>query len=354
MIRFSAALVVVAVGVLIGGVATSTLSLVYVAIVLSALALIALAIGVALKRDELFGVTGQPVEDVMGAAAGQSAPGVQRGGYPAPSSYVRGMGAPAPGPAVPVAPPAPAMPVPAPVAPSVPAPAASGPAGVADTRSDLAAYRADVPEKAEKKPGPGLDQTRLDLSPVLANETAAPIVGPTAAEETRFDLPAARPEGTTGPEKAAPGVPLPVPEEGRSAADETRFDLPAARSPGSATDTPPAAADETRFDLPAQPPASAQPPAPAQPQAPAQPPAPASSAGPAAPAGSASGTKAAAGDTQVAIIPGVPRYHAPNCILIRFMEEEELEKMTLDEAKAAGCTPCTACQSDPSTDTATD
>jgi hypothetical protein len=325
VIRFSAALVVVAVGVLIGGVATSTLLLVYVAIVLSALALIALAIGVALKRDELFGVTGKPVEDVMGAAAGQSAPGVQQGGYPAPPSHVRGMGAPAPGPAMPVAPPAPAMPVPAPVAPPAPAPA-----GVADTRSDLTAYRADVPEKVEKKPGPGLDETRLDLSPVLANETAAPIVRPTAAEETRFDLPAARPEGTARPEetarpeKAAPDVPPPAPEERRSTADETRFDLPA------------------------------QPPAPAQPSAPAQPPAPVPSAGPAAPAGSASGAKAAAGDTQVAIIPGVPRYHAPNCILIRFMEEEELEKMTLEEAKAAGCTPCTACQADPSSDTATD
>ncbi len=55
MIRFSAGLVVVAIGVLIGGVATSKLSLVYVAIAVSAVALVALAIGVALKRDELFG-----------------------------------------------------------------------------------------------------------------------------------------------------------------------------------------------------------------------------------------------------------------------------------------------------------
>ena len=55
MIRFSAGLVVVAIGVLIGGVATSKLSLVYVAIAVSAVALVVLAIGVALKRDELFG-----------------------------------------------------------------------------------------------------------------------------------------------------------------------------------------------------------------------------------------------------------------------------------------------------------
>jgi hypothetical protein len=55
VIRFSAALVAVAIGVLIAGIAASELLLVYVAIVLSAVALVVLAIGVLLKRDELFG-----------------------------------------------------------------------------------------------------------------------------------------------------------------------------------------------------------------------------------------------------------------------------------------------------------
>ena len=55
MIRFSAALVAVAIGVLLGGIATSKLLLVYIAIVVSAVALVALAIGVVLKREELFG-----------------------------------------------------------------------------------------------------------------------------------------------------------------------------------------------------------------------------------------------------------------------------------------------------------
>jgi len=55
VIRFSAALVAVAIGVLIGGIATSKLLLVYLAIVVSAVALVALAIGVVLKREELFG-----------------------------------------------------------------------------------------------------------------------------------------------------------------------------------------------------------------------------------------------------------------------------------------------------------
>ena len=55
MIRFSAALVAVAIGVLIGGIATSKLVLVYIAIVVSAAALVALAIGVVLSREQLFG-----------------------------------------------------------------------------------------------------------------------------------------------------------------------------------------------------------------------------------------------------------------------------------------------------------
>ena len=42
MIRFSAALVAVAIGVLIGGIATSKLLLVYIAIAVSAVALVAL------------------------------------------------------------------------------------------------------------------------------------------------------------------------------------------------------------------------------------------------------------------------------------------------------------------------
>ncbi|HEY6787951.1 MAG TPA: hypothetical protein VI365_11630, partial [Trebonia sp.] len=73
MIRFSAALVVVAIGVLIAGVATSSLLLVYVAIGVSAVALLVLAAGVALKRDELFRDDGRPVSAIDGVTAGQQA-----------------------------------------------------------------------------------------------------------------------------------------------------------------------------------------------------------------------------------------------------------------------------------------
>lgn len=70
MIRFSAALVAVAVGVLVAGVVTSKLLFVYVAIGVSAAALIALAIGVVLRRAELFGEPGaSPGPAVAGASA---------------------------------------------------------------------------------------------------------------------------------------------------------------------------------------------------------------------------------------------------------------------------------------------
>ena len=57
MIRFSAFLVVVAVGVLVAGVVTSKLLLVYIAIGVSGVALLALVIGAAVNWREL---TGKP------------------------------------------------------------------------------------------------------------------------------------------------------------------------------------------------------------------------------------------------------------------------------------------------------
>ena len=46
------------------------------------------------------------------------------------------------------------------------------------------------------------------------------------------------------------------------------------------------------------------------------------------------------------MVPGVPRYHNPRCLLIRFMSEGDLDKMTLGAAREAGCTPCRACLPD--------
>ena len=90
MIRFSAALVAVAIGVLIGGIATSKLVLVYIAIAASAVALLALAIGVMLKREELFGegqglATAQAgASPVLPAQAGERRGHVPNGLVPPP------------------------------------------------------------------------------------------------------------------------------------------------------------------------------------------------------------------------------------------------------------------------------
>jgi hypothetical protein len=49
---------------------------------------------------------------------------------------------------------------------------------------------------------------------------------------------------------------------------------------------------------------------------------------------------------EVTVVPGVPRYHNARCILIRFMGDSDLDKMTLAAARDAGCTPCRACLPD--------
>jgi hypothetical protein len=53
---------------------------------------------------------------------------------------------------------------------------------------------------------------------------------------------------------------------------------------------------------------------------------------------------AADGTALVAVVRGVPRYHEPDCVLIRFMPEGDLRKLTVPQAKEDGCTPCAACQ----------
>jgi hypothetical protein len=50
--------------------------------------------------------------------------------------------------------------------------------------------------------------------------------------------------------------------------------------------------------------------------------------------------------TEVTVVPGVPRYHNASCILIRFMGDSDLDKMTRAAAREAGCTPCRACLPD--------
>ena len=46
------------------------------------------------------------------------------------------------------------------------------------------------------------------------------------------------------------------------------------------------------------------------------------------------------------VVPGVPRYHRSECILIRFLGEDDLELMSKQEAISTGLTACRACQPD--------
>jgi hypothetical protein len=55
-------------------------------------------------------------------------------------------------------------------------------------------------------------------------------------------------------------------------------------------------------------------------------------------------TAAAGPDQDVTVVPGVPRFHRSDCILIRFMGERDLQRMPVERAREAGCTPCRACQ----------
>jgi hypothetical protein len=55
---------------------------------------------------------------------------------------------------------------------------------------------------------------------------------------------------------------------------------------------------------------------------------------------------AAVADREVTVVPGVPRYHRAECILIRFMAQDDLESMLLQSAAETGYTPCRACQPD--------
>ena len=73
MIRFSAILVAGAIAVLVAGVLATSLALVYLSIGVSVLAAVLLAIGVILRRGEIFGeagataATGQPAWPVANA-----------------------------------------------------------------------------------------------------------------------------------------------------------------------------------------------------------------------------------------------------------------------------------------------
>ena len=204
MIRFSAFLVAVAVGLLVAGVVTSRLLLVYMAIGVSGVALLALGAGAAVHRRELFG---RP------AAAG------------------------------------PAAPVPRPAAPAPGQPGAGAPAGV---------------RLLSPAPSAEPEAQRMPESAVSALSWQGPLSwSPRSAPVPQRDAPGGRP----GPGPAVPGPAMPqpawpppaAPAGPASAAAETSVDLPAVAAGPDAG---------TNGDVPEAPDATAPPAAPQPSQAP--------------------------------------------------------------------------------------
>jgi hypothetical protein len=457
VIRFSAGLVVVAIGVLIGGVATSKLSLVYVAIAVSAVALIVLAIGVALKRNELFG--GGPEHAPASAGSDSGIPvGLSVG-----TGDVRGSDGPVredqqkirpKGPATAAfeAAAAAASKSAAAAAPTVAAPSVTTPPlgqrqhafSQASTRVDETV--ADWDTRPPQTPWSSGDQGRPSWTPSEQAPTrpaakeppsgsapapAAPARGwgssadqpatpswfdrlnepvatakasaePATAESSTAESSKADPATTVPPKPEPPkaeafkafAAKKPTADDDSSAppaaaaaatdvdADDddwpTRYSwleddetdeaaLEAASKPDAAEaagvadaaetvaahtlspDTVPAkmVTDTAKTAEPA--PAAADSPDASTPGADSDHPVTADDAIVSAdsavePAEPAPGAPQAAGAKLVTVIPGVPRYHDPDCILIRFMDEADVARKSIPEAQAANCTPCAACQ----------
>ena len=377
MIRFSAFLVVVAVGLLVAGVVTSKLVLVYIAIGVSGVALLALGVGAAVNWRELAGKPKTAVVEVsaQGPAPAPQVPALQ--GVPAPQAEpgLQGHHRPAPAPAQaagagpagsgwPVAPSGPSragyLPTEQPLRaqPATAQPSGSRPPGAQRTAAAFTAR----PEA----PGPGIWEWRDDSVPA-----SEPPPATQAATRLASRDPALAPSPPIPPQPAE----KPVRPRVEAAAEPLSAVVrkPPLETPASAGDQPPVKdqpspegeQEKDQSSVRDQPPAERQ--DDAKPAASAIEPEPAPAAGATSPV-STPGAEATAGtepeqaeqperaketelaapdlDLEVTVVPGVPRYHNARCILIRFMGEDDLEKMTRAAAREIGCTPCRACLPD--------
>jgi hypothetical protein len=384
VIRFSAFLVVVAVGLLVAGVVTSKLLLVYLAIGVSGVALLALGVGAAVKWRELFGKAetvaaearvqepvAVPAPQALASPALASPAQHEHQGYPRP--------APAPLPSGPArqpaavgsaalwesaVPPTGMFPMvrPEPQPPTPPAPART-PAAARAAESVRAAQSASAGVSADAS-APGLAQDQAVAPPRTVGQLQPGATDQQApeAEPSGQDLqPAADSRPLTDLQTTKSAAAAPQAAEDTAKAKAAPDTAPPAAAPISASAIPPPAAVPIR---PTPEPAVATPePAAASPQptvarapfdAGPNPQTAGPNPQPAGPNPEAPENPQAPEDPQTAVnpqmivtvVPGVPRYHNASCILIRFMGENDLETMTLAAARNAGCTPCRACLPD--------
>ncbi len=388
MIVFSAFLVVVAVALLVAGVVTSKLWLVYVAIGVSGVSLLALGLGAILKRNELFGQAKQaepaeasPVPAQVPAAPRGSVSEPDLDALPQPAAAPAGYAwsasaqpaphsAPQPGPpragylpsdhSMGTRPPAAGFP---------PSPAADRPqpqpGRPADYERPPAAFT-PRPAAGTPSPAPGVWEWRDTLpsaQPSAPSPPSAPPLPPAPTPPPAFAAAAApaaapapfvpaEPLAATLAESDQPSAPV---EQPVGSGEPTDQNLPAStddqqaesqqRSPSqdqAVTDE--AVTDQATEDQQQGPVQQEPEPAPDEQGTAAEQPAPASAAQP------DHGAEPAPAEVdllrEVTVVPGVPRYHNAQCILIRFMGEDDLNRMPLGEARQAGCTPCRACQPD--------
>jgi hypothetical protein len=350
VIRFSAFLVVVAVGLLVAGVVTSKLLFVYIAIGVSGVALLALGIGVAVNWRELSGKSGTaeltlaetsaqgpaqaepvPAEPVPAVADPASAVAPAPPAQPGLQDHPRSAPSPA---AAGAAPAASGWPVTVASIPTGPSRAGYLPAAEPPPRAKPPAAPAPAAAPAPPRPAPPAPPAPQKPAPARDDDAVPPAPGGRPSAE---DQPPAREQPPAGPrDKAKPaaasepepdsGADPPEPDSGADPAAEPELTLVHGTAPVAASD-------------PAAPAASA--PAAAE----------SKQAGQASP--DEQDKQAGEADhvgpdpsMEVTVVPGVPRYHNARCILIRFMGDSDLDKMTLAAARDVGCTPCRACLPD--------
>ena len=245
MIRFSAFLVVVAVGLLVAGVVTSKLLLVYLAIGVSGVALMALGIGAAVKWRELFGTSRTAASDVavagpVPAQAPQEQPEHQ--GYPRPVAVPAGS-------AWPPAAPARAGSVwDSAVPPTGMFPAVRPPAPPAPTPEPRAGEPREPDSAVWQWPADSLQaQPARQASP--QGHAPTPATPPVPASSSAAPAPAQVPEPAVASEPPS-AADQPTAIDRAIVADQpTAIDLPIVADRRSGTGQPPAKESRTRPDL---------------------------------------------------------------------------------------------------------
>jgi translation initiation factor IF-2 len=324
VIVFSAFLVVVAVALLIVGVVTSKLTLVYIAIGVSGVALLALGAGVLFRRREVFGESEAAKSEAAKSEAAKSEAAQPEASQPQP----------------------------------VPAAAYSKPAAY----SGPAAY-SEPPASQQAAAVPAGSGWPAEAAPTAQSAQSGP---PVAGYLPTQQPPARPPSGRPADYQRPPDMFTPLPAAAASSQVwEWRDDAPPAKPPAPAQDQSPAAsappAEQAATDQhppedqqASEDPKASEPDQRAGVQPAEHPVASADSESQAAPQAVPAPTEPAAAQPapeadlqrEVSVVPGVPRYHNARCILIRFMDQDDLDKMTVAAAKQAGCTPCRACLPD--------